>query len=156
MDYADGVTPRVILVDRKELAQLMIEHAVGATFARQYKVKRLELDYFVTDDDAVQEEPDAATGRRAGASTRSPSRWIAASCRAWFSRTRLTGHRRLPRCHLELIAVGRTKNRRPDRQRPSLRSEGPGAVFDPLGLARAERHRGGRSHGETANIGRRP
>lgn len=61
MDYADGVTPRVILVDGKELAQLMIEHAVGVTVARRYEVKRLDLDYFVTDDDEVQAEPDAAT-----------------------------------------------------------------------------------------------
>lgn len=61
MDYADGVTPRVILVDGRELAQLMIEHAVGVTVARRYEVKRLDLDYFVTDDDEVQAEPHAAT-----------------------------------------------------------------------------------------------
>jgi restriction system protein len=61
MDYADGVTPRVILVDGKELAQLMIEHAVGVTVARRYEVKRLDLDYFVTDDEEVQAEPGAAT-----------------------------------------------------------------------------------------------
>lgn len=40
---------------------LMIEHAVGVTVARRYEVKRLDLDYFVTDDDEVQAEPDAAT-----------------------------------------------------------------------------------------------
>jgi restriction system protein len=61
MVYADGVTPRVILVDGKELAQLMIQHGVGITVARQYEVKRLDLDYFVTDDDEVQTEPVAAT-----------------------------------------------------------------------------------------------
>jgi restriction system protein len=66
MDYADGVTPRVILVDGKELAQLMIEHAVGVTVARRYEVKRLDLDYFVTDDE-VQAEPDAATAASAPA-----------------------------------------------------------------------------------------
>jgi restriction system protein len=56
IDYADGVTPRVILVDGAELAQLMIEHAVGVTSARRYDIKRLDLDYFVTDDD----EPTSA------------------------------------------------------------------------------------------------
>lgn len=50
-EYADGVTPRVILVDGTELAQLMIEHSVGVTSARRYDVKRLDLDYFVTDED---------------------------------------------------------------------------------------------------------
>jgi restriction system protein len=61
MDYADGVTPTVILVDGKEPAQLMIEHAVGVTVARRYEVKRLDLDYFVTDDEEVQAEPGAGT-----------------------------------------------------------------------------------------------
>jgi restriction system protein len=47
--YADGVTPRVILVDGKELAQLMIDFGVGVTASHQYALKRLDLDYFVTD-----------------------------------------------------------------------------------------------------------
>jgi len=49
--YAEGVTPRVILVDGKELAQLMIEHSVGVTPSRQYELMRLDLDYFVSEDD---------------------------------------------------------------------------------------------------------
>ncbi len=52
IEYAEGVSPRVILLDGKELAQLMIEHSVGVTSARRYDVKRLDLDYFVTDEDA--------------------------------------------------------------------------------------------------------
>jgi restriction system protein len=48
--YADDVTPRVILVDGKELAQLMVEYGVGVTAARDYRLKRLDLDYFVTED----------------------------------------------------------------------------------------------------------
>jgi restriction system protein len=51
IEYADGVTPRVILVDGAELAQLMIEHSVGVTSARRYDVKRLDLDCFVTEED---------------------------------------------------------------------------------------------------------
>lgn len=47
--YADGVTPRVILVDGKELAQLMIEHGVGVAVSREYKLKRVDLDYFTTE-----------------------------------------------------------------------------------------------------------
>jgi len=51
IDYADGVTPRVILIDGKELAQLMVEHGVGVTVAREYELKRLDLDYFATEED---------------------------------------------------------------------------------------------------------
>jgi len=50
IDYAENVTPRVILLDGKRLAQLMIEHGVGVTVARSYEVKRLDLDYFATDE----------------------------------------------------------------------------------------------------------
>lgn len=60
-EYADGVTPRVILVDGKELAQLMIEQSVGVTVSRRYELKRLDLDYFVTEDEDVPPEPVPAT-----------------------------------------------------------------------------------------------
>ncbi len=63
--YADSVTPRVILVDGKELANLMIDHDVGVTVARAYRVKRIDLDYFSTDEDddsptQVQPEPESS------------------------------------------------------------------------------------------------
>lgn len=50
MSYADSVTPRVILVDGRELAQLMIEHGVGVTPTRSYTLCRIDSDYFVSDD----------------------------------------------------------------------------------------------------------
>lgn len=59
--YAEGVTPRVILVDGRELTQLMIENAVGVTTSREYALKRLDLDYFVSDDE------DLLTDRTTGA-----------------------------------------------------------------------------------------
>jgi len=65
LDYADGVSPRVILVDGKELAQLMIEHDVGVTVNRKYEIKRLDLDYFALDDDeapTAQIPPASADG----------------------------------------------------------------------------------------------
>lgn len=49
--YAESVTPRIVLVDGRELARLMIDHGVGVTVARTYSLKRVDLDYFVTDDD---------------------------------------------------------------------------------------------------------
>ena len=61
VDFAEGVTPRVILVDGRELAQLMIEHGVGVTVARQYEIKRLDLDYFVAEEDAASELDSAAS-----------------------------------------------------------------------------------------------
>ena len=51
IEYAAGVSPRVILVDGRELAQLMIDHEVGVTVERAYALKRLDLDYFVQDDE---------------------------------------------------------------------------------------------------------
>jgi restriction system protein len=56
--YADGVTPRVILVDGKELAQLMIEHSVGVAVSRKYQLMRLDLDYFLPDDADSLVEPE--------------------------------------------------------------------------------------------------
>lgn len=49
--YADSVSPRVILVDGPMLARLMVEHDVGVTVARSYKIKRVDLDYFAADED---------------------------------------------------------------------------------------------------------
>jgi len=39
------------LVDGKELARLMVAHGVGVSVARTFEVKRLDLDYFASDDD---------------------------------------------------------------------------------------------------------
>jgi len=49
-DYADDVSPRVILIDGKQLAQLMIEHSVGVAVTHEYRLRRVDLDYFVDDD----------------------------------------------------------------------------------------------------------
>ena len=50
--YADSITPqRVILLGGKELAQLMIDHDVGVTVATRYDLKRIDQDYFGTDDE---------------------------------------------------------------------------------------------------------
>lgn len=46
-----GVTPRTVLIEGAELADLMIEHGVGVTVSDVYKVGRVDLDYFVADDE---------------------------------------------------------------------------------------------------------
>jgi restriction system protein len=55
--YADTVTPRVILVDGRELARLMIEYGVGVASSRRYEIKRIDLDYFAGDDEAGMPSP---------------------------------------------------------------------------------------------------
>ena len=49
--YADSITPRVILIDGKELTQLMIDHDVGVTVATRYDLKKIDQDYFAADDE---------------------------------------------------------------------------------------------------------
>lgn len=44
--YAESVSPRVVLVDGDELAGLMIDHGVGVLAAQTYVVSRLDEDYF--------------------------------------------------------------------------------------------------------------
>jgi len=50
--YADNITPRVVLIDGKELTQLMIDHDVGVAVATRYDLKKVDQDYFVGDDES--------------------------------------------------------------------------------------------------------
>lgn len=59
-EYAEGVTPRVILIDGSQLADLMIEHGVGVTVQHTYEVKRVDLDYFVPDEGTTTESPEGS------------------------------------------------------------------------------------------------
>lgn len=49
-DYATSVNSRVILIDGKELAQLMIDFDVGVFVAERFELKRVDSDYFLPDD----------------------------------------------------------------------------------------------------------
>jgi restriction system protein len=51
--YAAGVSPRVVLVDGKQLAGLMIDYGVGVTGETSYELKKIDQDYFVPDDEPV-------------------------------------------------------------------------------------------------------
>ena len=53
VEFADSVTPRVILVDGRELARLMIEYGVGVTTIKVYEIKRSDTDYFTTDGNSA-------------------------------------------------------------------------------------------------------
>jgi restriction system protein len=45
-DYALHLPQRVILIDGRRLAELMIEHGIGVARAHVYEVKRVDSDYF--------------------------------------------------------------------------------------------------------------
>src|SRR5437773_6522393 len=44
--YVEHIDPKVVLMDGKRLAQLMIDFEVGVATARTYQVKRVDSDYF--------------------------------------------------------------------------------------------------------------
>ena len=52
-DYANDVTPRVILVDGRELAGLMIDTGVGVTVTDSYTLARIDSDYFNAENDGT-------------------------------------------------------------------------------------------------------
>jgi restriction system protein len=51
--YADSVSPRVILLDGVHLADLMIDHNVGAAPMTQYVLMKIDEDYFGIEDELV-------------------------------------------------------------------------------------------------------
>jgi restriction system protein len=44
--YVEHIEPKVVLIDGKRLAELMIDFEVGVATARTYHVKRVDSDYF--------------------------------------------------------------------------------------------------------------
>jgi restriction system protein len=46
IDYASGIEPKVVLIDGKRLAELMIDFDVGVSTRATYQVKRIDSDYF--------------------------------------------------------------------------------------------------------------
>lgn len=45
-EYINTIEPRIVLIDGKQLAKLMIDYNVGLDVQRVYEIKRLDLDYF--------------------------------------------------------------------------------------------------------------
>ena len=44
--YVDHIDPKVVLIDGRHLAELMIDFEVGVSTSRTYHVKRIDSDYF--------------------------------------------------------------------------------------------------------------
>jgi len=45
-DYVNTISPNLVLIDGKELANLMIDYNVGVTDVAKYVLKKIDLDYF--------------------------------------------------------------------------------------------------------------
>jgi restriction system protein len=50
ISYVDHIDPKVVLIDGRRLAELMIDFEVGVATARTYHVKRIDSDYFEEED----------------------------------------------------------------------------------------------------------
>lgn len=48
-DYIETIDPKVVLIDGRRLAQLMIDFDIGVSTTQSYWVKRIDSDYFVED-----------------------------------------------------------------------------------------------------------
>lgn len=49
MEYVQHVDCKVILIDGRQLAQLMVDYNVGVSRVSSYEVKRIDTDYFAED-----------------------------------------------------------------------------------------------------------
>jgi len=45
-DFVKSIEPKIILIDGKQLADLMIEHNVGLSVNKVYEIKKIDTDYF--------------------------------------------------------------------------------------------------------------
>ena len=45
-DYVATIDPKVILIDGRELAELMIDHSLGVSTSVSYEIKKIDTDYF--------------------------------------------------------------------------------------------------------------
>jgi restriction system protein len=52
-EYAEDVSSRVILLDGRQLAELMIDHEVGVSTRETYELKEVDLSYFIPEEGAA-------------------------------------------------------------------------------------------------------
>ncbi len=45
-DYVKNIPTRIVLVDGKTLAELMIDHNVAVSLVSNYEIKKIDSDYF--------------------------------------------------------------------------------------------------------------
>jgi restriction system protein len=49
LDYVNNIESKIILIDGRQLAELMIEHNVGVSSVASYEIKKIDSDYFIED-----------------------------------------------------------------------------------------------------------
>ena len=49
-EYVKNIDSKIVLIDGKQLAGLMIDHNIGVTRIQTYELKRLDSDYFVEEE----------------------------------------------------------------------------------------------------------
>jgi restriction system protein len=49
LDYVNNIESKIILIDGRQLAELMIDHNVGVTPVAAYEIKKIDSDYFIED-----------------------------------------------------------------------------------------------------------
>jgi len=50
-EYVDRIERKIVLIDGHRLAELMIEHDIAVATARSYVVKKLDSDYFESEEE---------------------------------------------------------------------------------------------------------
>ena len=50
LEAAEGLDTKIVLIDGKRLAEIMMDYDVGCSLVRSYDVKRVDPDYFVDED----------------------------------------------------------------------------------------------------------
>lgn len=45
-EYVKHIEKRIVLIDGRQLVELMLEHGVGVETSRTYEIKKIDLDYF--------------------------------------------------------------------------------------------------------------
>lgn len=48
-EYVSRIERKIVLIDGRQLAELMIDHGIGTTTSRVYDIKRIDSDYFTED-----------------------------------------------------------------------------------------------------------
>jgi restriction system protein len=47
VSFSDSIENKIVLIDGKRLAQLMIEHSIGVSIDQSYDIKKIDSDYFL-------------------------------------------------------------------------------------------------------------
>ena len=55
-EYVNTINSKIVLIDGRQLAELMIEYNVGVSTVKTYELKRVDSDYFIETDDSQTQD----------------------------------------------------------------------------------------------------